>query len=98
MTTPFERIANDLFESLDLDYYPVDGAQIELRRLDAKMPAGESLEFDGFILSGRTCIVVELLVKHFRRPAPNQYLILDVFQEENWPERIDDPLPRLADT
>jgi len=37
-----------------------------------------------------------MLVKHFRRPAPNQYLILDVFEEENWPERIDDPLPRAA--
>jgi len=38
-----------------------------------------------------------LLVKEYRVPAPNQHLILSVFQEENWPERIDDPLPPLRD-
>ena len=36
-------------------------------------------------LGGRT-------VKHFLVPARNQELILSVFQEEGWPERIDDPL------
>jgi hypothetical protein len=38
-----------------------------------------------------------LLVKEYRVPAPNQHLILSVFQEENWPERIDDPLPPVRD-
>jgi len=38
----------------------------------------------------------ERLVKHFRRPAPSQVLILDVFEEEGWPPRIDDPLPPQA--
>src|SRR6056297_506533 len=33
------------------------------------------------------------LVKSFRRNAPTQANILDVFEEEDWPERIDDPLP-----
>ena len=33
------------------------------------------------------------VVKRFRVPAPNQELILAVFEEERWPERIDDPLP-----
>lgn len=33
------------------------------------------------------------IVKRFRVPAPNQELILSVFQEERWPPRIDDPLP-----
>ena len=33
------------------------------------------------------------VVKRFRVPAPNQELILSVFEEERWPERIDDPLP-----
>jgi hypothetical protein len=37
--------------------------------------------------------VAELLVKRYRVPAPNQQMILSVFQEENWPDRIDDPLP-----
>jgi hypothetical protein len=35
----------------------------------------------------------KLLVKQYRRPAPNQQRILSAFQEEDWPERIDDPLP-----
>jgi hypothetical protein len=26
-------------------------------------------------------------------PAPNQEIILQAFQEENWPHCIDDPLP-----
>jgi hypothetical protein len=33
------------------------------------------------------------LVKQFKVPAPNQELILAAFDEENWPSRIDDPLP-----
>jgi hypothetical protein len=33
------------------------------------------------------------LVKRFRHAAPNQERILTVFQEENWPVHIDDPLP-----
>jgi hypothetical protein len=31
-------------------------------------------------------------VKKFKRPAENQELILSVFEEEGWPETIDDPL------
>lgn len=33
------------------------------------------------------------LVKCYRVHAPNQETILAVFEEENWPPRIDDPLP-----
>jgi hypothetical protein len=33
------------------------------------------------------------LVKQFHVPADNQELILSAFQEEEWPEHIDDPLP-----
>ncbi len=33
------------------------------------------------------------LVKQFKVPAPNQEMILAVFQEEGWPPRVDDPLP-----
>jgi hypothetical protein len=35
------------------------------------------------------------VVKALRRPAPNQELILQAFEEEGWPERIADPLPVL---
>lgn len=33
------------------------------------------------------------IVKEFKLPAPNQEMILAAFHEENWPPRIDDPLP-----
>jgi hypothetical protein len=38
------------------------------------------------------------IIKQIRRPnqARNQIRILDAFQEEGWPGRIDDPLPRPA--
>jgi hypothetical protein len=38
-------------------------------------------------------VCLDLLVKRFRLPAPNQKLILAAFQEECWTPRIDDPLP-----
>lgn len=33
------------------------------------------------------------LVKRFRLPSPNQIAVLSAFDEEDWPSRIDDPLP-----
>lgn len=39
----------------------------------------------------------EFLVKQFKVPAPNQEMVIAVFQEEGWPPRIDDPLPPRAD-
>jgi hypothetical protein len=33
-----------------------------------------------------------VLVKRFKQPAPNQAKVLAAFEEEGWPERIDDPL------
>jgi len=38
-----------------------------------------------------------LLVKRFRWRAPNQETLLAVFEEEEWPHRIDDPLPRMPE-
>jgi len=37
-----------------------------------------------------------VLIKRFRVPALSQERILAAFQEEAWPERIDDPLPPVA--
>jgi hypothetical protein len=37
------------------------------------------------------------LVKRLRQPAGNQELILLAFQEQGWPDAIDDPLPGHAD-
>lgn len=38
-----------------------------------------------------------LIVKQFKVPAPNQEMVLAAFEEEQWPARIDDPLPPQAD-
>lgn len=38
-----------------------------------------------------------LIVKQFKVPAPNQEMVLAAFEEENWPARIDDPLPPQID-
>jgi hypothetical protein len=35
------------------------------------------------------------IVKRFKRPSPNQEVILATFEEEGWPDRIDDPLPQV---
>ena len=37
------------------------------------------------------------IVKEFKVPAMNQEMILAVFEEERWPTKIDDPLPRKSD-
>lgn len=34
-----------------------------------------------------------LVIKSFRKTAPNQEILLDSFEEEGWPSRIDDPIP-----
>lgn len=41
----------------------------------------------------RELSVGRVLVKRFNVPAVNQEIILSCFQEESWPEHIDDPLP-----
>ena len=45
----------------------------------------------------RTFLVGEYLIKRFRVPSPNQESVLDAFQEEGWPQSIDDPLPPSGD-
>jgi hypothetical protein len=37
------------------------------------------------------------VVKRFRVPAQNQEVILSAFEEEGWPDHIDDPLPGSGD-
>ncbi len=41
----------------------------------------------------RELLLGETLIKAYRVPSPNQQTVLEVFQEEGWPRRIDDPLP-----
>jgi hypothetical protein len=40
----------------------------------------------------RVLRVGQRVVKQYRRPSPNQEMVLAAFQEEDWPHRIDDPL------
>ncbi len=42
----------------------------------------------------RELLIKGNVVKRFRRPASNQERVLDAFQEDGWPPRIDDPLPQ----
>jgi hypothetical protein len=57
----------------------------------ALVRAGEPPRWDADLKELRLSGV---LVKAFRRPAPNQETVLAAFQEEGWPPRIDDPIPR----
>jgi hypothetical protein len=45
----------------------------------------------------RELSVYGTVVKRYRVPAQNQQVILGAFEEEGWPERIDDPLPVSED-
>jgi len=44
-------------------------------------------------LQRRVLSLGRVIVKQFCVPAENQEIILSSFQEEAWPERLDDPLP-----
>lgn len=45
----------------------------------------------------RTLYLGQQVVKRFKRPAPNQEAVLAAFEQQRWPERIDDPLSESAD-
>jgi hypothetical protein len=47
--------------------------------------------------TGRKLWFGTCLVKEFPRPSDCQVLILEAFEEQGWPESIDDPLPHDPD-
>jgi len=47
--------------------------------------------------TGRKLWLGSCLVKAFPRPSGCQVLILEAFEEQGWPESIDDPLPMERD-
>ena len=55
--------------------------------------AASSSDLPTWCGSTRRLMVGRELVKAFRVPSPNQINVLQVFEEEGWPLRIDDPLP-----
>jgi hypothetical protein len=44
--------------------------------------------------SRRTLYLGHIVVKRFRRPAPDLELLVETFQKHGWIRRIDDPLSR----
>ncbi len=69
-----------------------------------RVPEATCIHWDA---ENRKLDVRGIVVKRFKWQAPNQEIVLSAFQEEGWPERIDDPLPpqpeqdskrRLSDT
>jgi hypothetical protein len=72
------------------------------------VPGVSPIQFQGHLLrewwkpcwddSRRQLRVCQYIVKHFRWPAPNQEKVLAAFQDEDWSNRIDDPLPPVEGT
>jgi hypothetical protein len=56
-------------------------------------PADDDRPAPHWDLRTRTLFVGRRVVKQFRVPSRNQETVLNAFQEEGWPRRIDDPLP-----
>ncbi len=45
----------------------------------------------------RELVHLGTVVKQFRKPSPNQVTVLQAFEEEGWPTRVDDPLPPVSE-
>lgn len=65
------------------------------RRVAGQSPSTQPVLRPNWNESARKLTLGEALVHRFNRPAPIAEKILIAFQEEGWPERIDDPLPPL---
>ena len=76
---------------------PVRGARRGKAKLDRKTKAAiKALDPNAkprYDRHRRELWLGDFLVKRFRVPAGNQELILMAFEEEGWPEHLDDPLP-----
>ncbi len=67
-----------------------DGSGTERHLINS---AGASLE-PSWDSERRVLSIDGQVVKQFKQRSPNQEKILSAFHEENWPARIDDPLPQ----
>ena len=69
----------------------------ELAGVDASVAAGAKPKYD---IERRELRIAGQVVKRFRQPAKNQETVLKTFEEDDWPDRIDDPLKqgKLAET
>jgi DGQHR domain-containing protein len=56
----FEEQVSSLFADLKINFFSLGNEQVLLKDFHESAPPGDAFEFDGFILHGRTCIVVEV--------------------------------------
>ncbi|MEM6468178.1 MAG: hypothetical protein AAF802_01320 [Planctomycetota bacterium] len=70
-----------------------EGGSILNRSLTSRAPVARP-SWDG---ERHELSVLGKIVKRFKHPSPNQELVLEAFEEERWPSRIDDPIPQHPD-
>ena len=85
------------------DYLTKHDMFAKLRVLNESLPTKADVEFHKsdrplWCADRRELSFNSTIVKQFRVPARNQTKVLQAFQEEDWPDRIDDPLPPIGAT
>jgi hypothetical protein len=91
LTTSGAALAHELCGQ---DHGPEPEAVVRLDQLAADAPAADQrLPPPNWDRNRRELRVGAVVVKRFTIPATSQESILAAFEEQNWPQRIDDPLP-----
>jgi hypothetical protein len=73
-------------------------AETEENRQHASVPTNIESVKPRWNADRRELMFGDQLCKKFRQKARNQICVLEAFQMDGWPERIDDPLPPKRDT
>lgn len=89
----FRRRARPRFDLRSCFVLTEAGASFALRTCNLEIAASSTTGLPRWDAVRRELRVGEVVVKRFRGAAPNQTTILAAFEEQCWPERIDDPLP-----
>ncbi len=79
----------DFAHEIELNRHPTE-TDASVRSLDVPEPKSVTPHWNA---ERHELKVNRQLVKRFRWPACNQETVLMAFEEEGWPDRIDDPLP-----
>ena len=100
LTEEGHALARRIAESSDAEIDSVAGTPVavHLGRLGRRNGDGAAaLQLPTWDGERRQLRVGSRVVKEFKVPAMNQEIVLAVFEEEQWPPRIDDPLPWKSD-
>ncbi len=84
----------DLSNRLSIFPLAIEQATFKPTAAPRRIPTATCIHWDA---ENRKLDVRGIVVKRFKWQAPNQEIVLSAFQEEGWPERIDDPLPPQPD-